>query len=190
MTYKTFERAARLAGAHLKAVLVILAVLWTIELVDTVLLGQWLNRYGIVPRASEGLRGIAFAPLLHTNLAHLTANSAPLAFCTVLLLARSRTEFFLVTACVWLISGAGVWLVGQPNSVHIGASGVIFGYFGFLLIRAIFDRKPLSLAIAVLVGATYGGVLWGMLPTDAMISWQGHLSGFIGGGVAARLLAR
>jgi membrane associated rhomboid family serine protease len=189
MTRKTFERAGRLASEHIKAVLAMLAVLWLLELVDTVILAQWLNRFGIVPRASDGISGIAFAPLLHVNLTHLLANTAPFAFCAVLLLARSRGEFVAVTIAVWLLSGLGVWLLGQPNSVHIGASGVIFGYFGFLLTRAVFDRDLVSIGIAILVGAVYGGVLVGMLPTAEIVSWQGHLSGFVGGGVTARVMA-
>jgi membrane associated rhomboid family serine protease len=190
MTRSGFGTFTRTVIKHIKLIGGIVALLWALELLDTVLLGQRLNQFGIVPRNSDGLLGIVFAPLLHVNFRHLIANTAPLAFCAALLLMRSTREFWLVTAIVWLFSGLGVWLIGQAFSVHIGASGVIFGYFGFLLTRAVFDRNLISLLLALLVAAVYGGVLWGMLPSDQAVSWQGHLSGFLAGMLAARVVAR
>ena len=184
------QSSARAALANLKSVLLMLAVLWALEAVDTLLFGQRLNQFGIRPRAQAGLVGIALAPLLHGSLRHLAANSLPFAVLAALILGRSRREFALVTAIVWLVSGLGVWLLGPANSLHIGASGVIFGWLGFLLLRALFDRQPLSIALALAVGAVYGGVLWGVLPSQEGISWQGHLSGVIGGALAARLISR
>ncbi len=175
--------------AQMKFIAALLAMLWALELIDALLLGQALNRYGIAPRSIVGLRGIAFAPLLHNGFAHLASNTVPLALFSALLLVRGWREYAGVTALVWLIAGAGVWLLGPSNSLHIGASGLIFGYFGFLLLRGLFDRNPLSLLIALPVAVLYGGIIWGVLPGGALVSWQSHLFGFIGGGAAARMFA-
>jgi membrane associated rhomboid family serine protease len=183
------QSLGRAVLAQIKFIAAMLAVLWVLELIDTLLLGQALNQFGVAPRSVIGLRGIAFAPLLHNGFAHLASNSGPLIVFSALLLARGWREYAMVTALVWVIAGAGVWLLGPSNSLHIGASGVIFGYFGFLLLRGLFDRNPLSLLIALLVGIVYGGIIWGVLPGEAMVSWQSHLFGFVGGGVAARAFA-
>jgi membrane associated rhomboid family serine protease len=88
-----------------------------------------------------------------------------------------------------LVSGLGVWLFGA-SGVHVGASGLIFGYLGFLLLRGYFERNFPSILLSLIVGFLYGGAIWGVLPTQPGISWEGHLFGFIGGVLAARLLAR
>ena len=183
------QTTARNFSAHLKLVLAIVAVMWLLEIIDTLFLGQSLNRLGIRPRTAAGLLGIVLAPFLHGGLAHLAANTLPFAVLALLILARDRDEFIVVTLIVWLVSGLGVWLLGPNNTVHIGASGIIFGYLGFLLLRGFFDGKLSSILIAVVVGVIYGGVLWGVLPLQAGVSWQGHLFGFIGGGIAARLVS-
>jgi len=184
---KQLQEISRQATSHLKLVLTLLAVFWFLEIIDQVLLGQLLNSFGIRPRTPIGLLGIVLAPFLHGNLAHLAANSVPFAVLTLLILARDPDEFWLVTVIVWLVSGLGVWLFAPANTIHIGASGVIFGYLGFLLFRGFFDRKLLSIAVAIFVGAVYGWVLLGVLPLQAGVSWQGHLFGLIGGAIAARV---
>ena len=98
--------------------------------------------------------------------------------------------FIVVTITVILVSGLGTWLIGPANSVHIGASGLVFGYFGYLLLNSWFERSLASVLWAVLVFLLYGSLIWGVLPQGNGISWQGHLFGFIGGGVAAYLLAK
>lgn len=183
------QLSARTFTAHLKVVLVLVAVMWLLEIIDTLVLGQFLNSFGIRPRSSIGLLGIVLAPFLHGGLAHLVANTLPFAVLALLILARDRDEFVLVTLVVWVVSGLGVWLIGPPLTVHVGVSGIIFGYLGFLLLRGLFDGKLSSILIAIGVGIAYGGVLWGVLPLEAGVSWQGHLFGFIGGGIAARLVA-
>ena len=183
------QLSARTIGSHLKLVLGIVAVMWLLEIADTLFLGQSLNRLGIRPRTAAGLLGIVLAPLLHGGLMHLMANTLPFAALALLILMRDRDEFFLVTLVVWLVSGLGVWLIAPAGTVHIGASGIIFGYLGFLLLRGLFDGKPSSILIALAVGIAYGGVLWGVLPVQSGVSWQGHLFGFIGGGLAARLIS-
>ena len=106
-----------------------------------------------------------------------------------LVMVRRMNDFIIVTMVTVLISGLGTWLIGPTNSVHLGASGLIFGYFGFLLLRSYFDRSFSSIALALLVFFLYGGLIWGVLPFEAGISWQGHLFGFAGGGFSAYLLA-
>ena len=166
------------------------AVIWGLEIVDLFFLGGALNAYGIIPRRLIGLRGILFAPLLHGGLAHVAANTVPLLTLGWLIMARSTRDFFAVTAITMLVSGLGTWLFGAPNSLHIGASGIVFGYLGFLLLRGYFERSFTAIVLSLIAGFLYGGAIWGVLPLQYGISWQGHLFGFIGGVMAARLLAR
>ena len=167
-----------------------IALIWALEIVDLLFLGGALNAYGIRPRSIIGLRGILFAPFLHGGLAHLTANTIPFLTFGWLIMLRETSDFFVVTAVTMITSGLGVWLFGSPYTIHIGASGLIFGYFGFLLLRGYFERSVPAIFLSLVVGLLYGGMIWGVLPLQFGISWQGHLFGFIGGGIAARLLAR
>lgn len=168
----------------------IVGVMWLLELVDILFLNQRLNLFGIRPRDTGYMWGIAFAPFLHGGISHLLANTPPFIALGWLVLARSRKEFLWVTIVVTLSSGLGAWLFGASNSVHIGASGVIFGYFGFLLARGFFDRQLVSIALSLIVGAIYGYLLWGVLPNQPNVSWQGHLFGFLGGVLLARGIAQ
>lgn len=161
---------------------------WGIEVVDRVLLGQ-LDYFGIIPRSVIGLRGILFAPLLHGNFAHLIGNTVPFVILGWLVMLRRTSDFFVVTALVMLLGGLGTWLFGSPG-YHIGASGVIFGYFGFLVARGYFERSFVAIAFSVFVAILYGGLIWGVLPGQPGISWEGHLFGFLGGIVAARLIGK
>ena len=163
----------------------ILVVLWGLELVDTVLLRGALNRLGIRPRTFGGLIGVAFAPLLHGGLRHLATNTGPFAVLGWLLLLRGIPDFVVVTAVVWLTSGLGAWLFGGPRTNHLGVSGVVFGYFSFLLCIGYFERSPLALGVAALTGILYSGMIWGVLPIRRGKSWQSHLFGLVGGGLAA-----
>ncbi len=163
-------------------------LIWVLELVDF-FLGGALNSYGIRPREIIGLRGILFAPFLHGGLPHLIANTIPFLTLGWFVMLQETSDFFIVTGITMLVSGLGVWLFGSPG-VHIGASGLIFGYLGFLLLRGYFERNIPSILLSLIVGFLYGGALWGVLPTVPGISWEGHLFGFIGGGIAARFLAR
>ena len=164
------------------------ALIWILEVVD-IFLGGALNAYGIFPRHLIGLRGILFAPFLHGSLGHLIANTIPFLVLGWFVMLQETSDFFVVTAITMVVSGLGVWLFGA-SGVHIGASGVIFGYLGFLLLRGYFERNFPSILVSLIVGFLYGGMIWGVLPTQLGISWEGHLFGFIGGVIAARLLAR
>lgn len=168
----------------------LIVALWLLEIVDWLIFRGSLNAFGIRPRTVDGLWGIFFAPLLHSSFAHLMANTVPLLVLGWFVLLRGTRTFVVVTMVATLISGLGTWLIGPAHSVHIGASGLVFGYFGYLLINSYFERSLTSILWAVVVFFLYGGLLWGVLPQGNGISWQGHLFGFIGGGVAAYLLAQ
>lgn len=165
------------------------ALMWLIELVDILVFRQALNIYGILPRQIIGLRGILFAPFLHGGLGHLIANTLPFLILGWFVMLRETSDFFVVTGITMLVSGLGVWLFGSPG-LHIGASGIIFGYLGFLLLRGYFERNIPSILLSLIVGVLYGSAIWGVLPLQQGISWEGHLFGFIGGVLAARLLTR
>lgn len=170
---------------HAKVLALLLAMMWGEEAIDFVLRGA-LNQYGIVPRNITGLRGIVFAPFLHANFTHLIANTLPFAVLGWFVMLRRMRDFVWVSLLVMLIGGLGTWLVAPGNTVHIGASGVIFGYLGFLITRGIFERSWSAILLSLLVGFVFGGALWGVLPGQAGVSWQGHLFGFIGGVLAAK----
>lgn len=188
------SKEAKAIARELKTQVIVLggfiAFIWALEILDLLFLGGALNAYGIRPRSIIGLRGILFAPFLHGGLAHLIANTVPFLTFGWLIMLRETSDFFVVTAVTMLISGLGVWLFGSPYTIHIGASGLIFGYFGFLLLRGYFERSVPAILFSLIVGLLYGGMIWGVLPLQVGVSWQGHLFGFVGGALAARLLAR
>ncbi len=165
------------------------AVMWIAELLDQFFLGGQLNTLGIYPRQPETLRGILFMPFLHGNFTHLLSNTVPFLILGWLVLVRGIRDFFLVTAAAMLLGGMGVWLFGAPG-IHIGASGVVFGYLGFLLLRGLFERSFQAIALSLLVGFFYGGLVGGIFPGQPGISWEGHLFGFLGGILAAKYVSR
>ncbi|MEQ8464984.1 rhomboid family intramembrane serine protease [Coleofasciculus sp. E1-EBD-02] len=167
----------------------LVAVMWGLELIDLVIFQGALDGYGILPRTIIGLRGILFAPFLHGGLPHLIANTIPFLTLGWFVMLQKTSDFFIVTAITMVVSGLGVWLIGSPG-LHIGASGLVFGYLGFLLLRGYFQRNIPSILLSLIVGFLYGGAIWGVLPTVPGVSWEGHLFGFIGGIIAARLLSQ
>jgi membrane associated rhomboid family serine protease len=166
----------------------LVGLMWAIEIIDHIP-GFNLDIFGIIPRNVIGLRGILFAPFLHGSFAHLIANTVPFLTLGWLVMLRRTSDFWWVSAIAAFIGGLGTWLIAPSLSVHIGASGIIFGYLGFLLSRGYFERNFGSMMLSVTVGVLYGGLLLGVLPQQPGISWQGHLFGFIGGVVAARFLS-
>lgn len=162
-----------------------IAVLWTVYLVNLLLAGSLL-RYGVIPRSEIGLRGVIFAPFLHVNLAHIVANTVPFLILGWLVTLRDPRHFLTVTAMAMLGSGIMAWLFGAPGTVHVGASGVVFGYLGFLMLSGWFDRSIGAIVMSVVVTVLWGGLVFGVMPGLPGVSWQGHLGGFIGGILAAR----
>jgi membrane associated rhomboid family serine protease len=169
---------------------IFIGFLWLVEVVDWVVFGGALDNLGVWPRTAVGLWGILLAPFLHVGFAHLAANTLPFLMLGWFVMMRHIRDFFIVTVIVTIVSGLGIWLIAPSNTVHLGASGLIFGYFGFLLLRGYFERSLSSVFWSIVVLFLYGGMIWGVLPQQYGISWQSHLFGFIGGVWAAHLLAR
>ena len=179
-------RSARRAGFQL--VLGMAAVMWVLEIADAAAGGD-LDQYGIQPRDPDGLGGILTAPFLHGGFDHLLSNTVPFLAMGLAIALAGAARVLAVTAIVILVGGIGTWLVAPEHTNHIGASGVVFGYAAYLLVRGFFDRSALELLMGLVVGVIWGGVLLGGLVPREGISWQGHLFGGLGGLVAARVLA-
>ncbi|MER7825380.1 rhomboid family intramembrane serine protease [Streptomyces sp. NPDC096097] len=161
------------------------ALLWLIELVDLVT-GHALDGYGIIAREPDGLTGIPLAPFLHFGFDHLASNTVPLLVLGFVAALSGIRRFLAVCVAVTVVDGLGVWLVSPSYSVTAGASGLIFGLFGYLLVRGFVERRPLGVVVAVVIAAVWGGtIFFGILPTDSGVSWQGHLFGLLAGAAAA-----
>ncbi|PZG23564.1 rhomboid family intramembrane serine protease [Spongiactinospora gelatinilytica] len=188
-----FKRGLRefLTGALGSALLLALLVgaMWLIEVIDYTT-GGGLDAYGIVGWNPDSLSGILFAPFLHGGFGHLMANSVPLLILGFVAAIRGIGKFLLASLIIVMVSGVGVWLTTPPYYVTIGASGLVFGYFGYVVARGLFDRRILDIVLGVAVAVAYYSLLWGVLPSQEGISWQGHLFGLIGGVLAAWLLRR
>jgi membrane associated rhomboid family serine protease len=179
------ERRRSTGGVALRVILAFVAVLYVVETLDVLTGGRLERSYGVEPREVHGLDGVLFAPVLHGDWAHLMANTVPLLVFGFLLLTAGVARWAKVTAVVWLVGGAGTWLTGGEGSVHVGASVLAFGWLTYLLLRGVFSRRPEQLGLAAILLFLYGGLLWGVLPGQPGISWQGHLFGAVGGAAAA-----
>jgi membrane associated rhomboid family serine protease len=162
-----------------------LAVFWAVFVANWILGGS-LWRLGIFPRTVIGLRGILFAPFLHASLSHLVANTIPFVALGWMVMLRDERHFIPVTLAGMIGSGLVTWLLGAAGTVHIGASGVIFGYLGFLMLTGWYTRSFGSILLSVVVTLVWGSLVLGMMPGSPGISWQSHVGGFIGGVLAAR----
>ena len=167
----------------------LIAVLYAVEFADQLTPATSLDDNGIVPRAVDGLDGIVWAPLLHAGWAHLISNTLPLLVLGWLVLANGARQFIAVTATVWIVGGLGTWLIGAPPT-HVGASGIAFGWMVFLLVRGFFLGSVGQILVAAVLFFYWGGMLWGVLPRQPGISWEGHLCGALGGLLAAWLVSR
>lgn len=139
----------------------------------------------LVPRRIDGLPGILTAPLVHGSFAHLAANTVPLLVLGGMVAVRGVARYLTVTLAVTVLGGLGVWTLAR-DAAHVGASGLIFGYFGFLVARGYYDRSPGAIAVSVVVAVVYGGMIAGVLQRDDQVSWEAHLFGLLAGGVCAR----
>lgn len=164
------------------------ALMWVSETADAVV-GGGLDGQGIAPRSVDGLSGVLLAPFLHVGFGHLVSNTVPFLVLGGLIALSGLRRVLVVTAIVVLVSGLGTWLVAPSSTVHLGASGVVFGYGTYLVARGLFDRRWHYLLIGLVVGLVYGTtLLFGLVPQTG-ISWQAHLFGALGGLLAARVLA-
>ena len=166
------------------------ALFWLLEVVDGLLLNGALDGYGIRPRTSDGLWGIPLAPFLHANFTHLASNTIPFIVLGGLVAMRGLAQFCEVSLVVVIVGGLGTWLFGESGTVHLGASGLVFGYFGCLTARGFLEANVVSILVGLLVLFLYGGLVWGVLPTQPGVSWQGHLFGLLGGAAAGWILTR
>ncbi|MFI1917520.1 rhomboid family intramembrane serine protease [Nocardia sp. NPDC020380] len=164
------------------------ALLYGVEGVDTVS-NHDLDSAGVKPRTMDGLSGIIFAPVLHANWEHLIGNTLPFVVLGLLTLLTGIGRGLAATAIIWVIGGLGVWLTAPSNTVTIGASILIFGFFTYLVSYGWFARNVLQIVVGVVVGLLYGSILLGILPGNPGISWQGHLFGAVGGLIAGWVLS-
>lgn len=156
----------------------LIGLLWIILLLSAIFP---LQNFGIVPRTLTGLPGILFAPFLHANVSHLAANTVALLVLGLILFTLEGPRMFGITAVIIFFGGLGTWLIGRGGSIHLGASGLIYGIFGYVLSAGIFKRSIASIIGAIVVLLLYGGMIWGVLPSQTGVSWEGHLCGFLAG---------
>lgn len=148
-------------------------------------MGHQLNSWGTFPRTVHGLTGIPLSPFLHGSFGHVVSNSIPFLVLGGLIALRGRQVLLRVSFIVIGLGGAGVWALGRP-AIHIGASGLVFGYFGYLVARGWYERKLGSILMAIAVIILYGGLIVGVIPDRSLVSWEAHLFGLIAGVLAAR----
>ena len=165
----------------------LVAIMWIVEMVD-LFVGGRLDGLGIEPRDADGLIGIGLAPFLHAGFGHLIANTIPLVLMGFAIALSGLARVVAVTVVVGLVSGLGTWLIAPAGTVHIGASGLVFGYATYLISRGLFSRNLLHLALGGVIVLVFGTVLLGGLIPEDGVSWQAHLFGAIGGVLVARLL--
>lgn len=165
-------------GARVKVVLVFLTVLVAVQLINT-LTGNSLVGHGLVPRTLSGLQGIVFAPFLHGSVRHLLSNLVPLAVLSWLVMSEGGERYIRVAVLITLISGLMVWCFGR-GSIHVGASGLIFGLWTYLMARGWYQRSMSSVAIAMFVVVAYSGLVFGFIPVPG-VSFEGHIAGAVAG---------
>lgn len=188
MSEQNMKELVKELKSQIIIIITFIAIFWIIEILNQIFFGDRLDYFGIIPRNIMGLRGVILAPFLHADFAHLIANTLPFAILAWLVMLQNTDDFFIVSFYSMIVSGVGVWLFAQPNSITVGASGIIFGYLGFLMLRGYFQKKPASIALSLIVIFLYGGMIWGVLPSNPHISWLAHLFGFIGGVLAAKAI--
>lgn len=163
----------------LRVILFSFIIIWIVYLVNSQITFD-LNIYGIIPRNKIGLRGILFAPFLHGSLSHIISNSLPfLVLGATLFLYYKRTAAAVYFFSI-ILSGTIVWVFARP-AIHIGMSGIIYAFAAYLILAGIFSRRFWGIVISISIAALYGGLVWGVLPTNEYISWEAHLAGAITG---------
>ena len=167
-----------------------ISLLWILEIIDQVLLNQQLNSLGLQPGNWSHWEGIFLMTFLHGDIHHLLNNTIGLIIFGILLPTKKWIDLFYISISAILGCGLAVMLLGQPGSLHIGASGLVFGWWSFLIAQGVYQRNFKSILVATLVIFFFGGMIYGILPGQSGISWQGHLGGAIGGIAAARLMRK
>jgi membrane associated rhomboid family serine protease len=163
--------------------------MWLIEVADALVFDNGLDQHGIVPRSWGGLDGILWAPVLHGGFGHLAANTVPFVVLGGFVAIAGPRRWVSVTLFVIVVGGLATWLLARP-AVHIGASGLVFGYAGFLLVAGFVEKSLKGIAVAIAVGVLFGGmVLRGITPVSSWVSWESHLFGLAAGVFAAFAIA-
>jgi membrane associated rhomboid family serine protease len=177
----------RIEGVQLLAAIV--ALMWLVEIINTIDSNR-LDRDGIYARSFSHLWGIITAPFIHVSFQHLISNSIPFIFMGLIIALRGAVRLALVTAIVIAVGGIGTWLISPGGVSTVGASGVVFGYATYLLVRGLFNRSLLELFTGAIVGVVWGSALLSSVVPHYGVSWQGHVCGAVGGVVAAWALSR
>ncbi|MFC4060475.1 rhomboid family intramembrane serine protease [Planomonospora corallina] len=159
----------------------VLAGIWALHIANWASDYALFSRHGIRAYDPASLPDIVSAPFLHLDWEHIQGNSGPLFIFGFLAAYRGVAKFLGMTAFVVVVSGLGIWLTSVPGSVTAGASGVVFGYFGYVLVRGIFDRHLIDIVVGVVMALCFSYQFAGLLPQAEGVSWQGHLFGFLGG---------
>lgn len=168
--------------------LVFIGVLWTVFIIDEAFALR-LGRFGLRPGSVPGLIGIVTAPLLHANFQHILSNTLPMFIALTATLYLYPNSALRVIPAVWLGSGLLAWFFARP-SLHIGASGVIYGLLAFVFVSGILRRDMRSISVSLLVGFLYGSMVWGVLPSRPNMSWEMHLTGAVVGVLMAFVYMR
>ena len=171
-------------------ILVFLGLIWAIWLIDNMFQQRLSSSFGVRPRTTSGLIGIIISPFLHGGFNHILNNSLGFVLFASLILLRDIKSFFIVSIIAILFSGLGIWLFGGSDTNHIGASGLIFGYFGYCISTGFFEKKIMIVLFSILIIIGYGSMILGVLPLKQGVSWEGHFFGLLGGIVSAYILAK
>lgn len=174
-------------GGAISGLLLFVLLIWAIEILNYVL-GHPLSNLGIFPRNARGLPGILLTPFIHHGFEHTIMNTISLIILGILISLKNYRILFKISLFIIIVGGLGVWLFGRPAS-HIGASGLVFGYFGFLVARGWYARDFGSIVISVVTIVFYGGMIFGIFPGQVYISWEAHLFGFVAGILSARFFS-
>jgi|TARA_B110000971_G_scaffold72541_1_gene74466 membrane associated rhomboid family serine protease len=159
--------------------LLFLLMMWLVKIIEVNFQINFI-RYGVFPKTIDGLKGILFSPFIHKDFTHLINNSYPIVILGGMLFAIYRKIATQLFIWLYFIAGFWLWVIGRP-SFHIGASGLIYALASFLLVSGIIRKNPRLTAVSMLVIFLYGSMIWGLLPTNESISWEGHFAGFIAG---------
>jgi len=175
------DKLTRFIPVSFRGLLATVAFVWGLEIID-LLPAVDMDALGVRPRSIFGLIGIPLMPFLHGDFSHLLSNTFPFLILGWIVLRAEKEDFIAASVTIILLGGIGTWLIGRDNSIHIGASGLVYGYFGYVIIRAFLERRPKWIATGLFVGIFYGGMFFGMLPSfNQEISWEGHLCGMVAG---------
>ncbi|GAA2713901.1 rhomboid family intramembrane serine protease [Streptomyces luteosporeus] len=176
--------AVRMVAEARKAFFVVvglLAVVWALQVANWGSGYELARTFAVVPGEVGRLPDVFAAPLLHWSWAHIESNSGPLFVFAFLAAYRGVARFLGLTVLVAVASGVAVWCLERAHSGTVGASGLVFGYFGYVVVRGFFDRRLVDSLVGVVMGASYAYLLTLAVPGTPGISWLGHLGGLVGG---------